>query len=184
MTARASRVRAPALFLIAVMLAAVAVNAPSHDAAAKSESRLTVHRVTIPAAHFIPAIDGMDYSNLGGELWMASDMPGAFTAPIPYTYDGTDYIFITRVELLVFDFDSAGEVCLEVWRAEPGDAGDSFMGSDCSGWVGTSGMDPQSIMIYPGTRRVNAGQRAYLNLFLSSGDLDFYAVRVTYTTNP
>jgi len=58
------------------------------------------------------------------------------------------------------------------------------MGFVCTGYEETSPMDPQSVSFVPTVRRVNAGQRAYLSVFLNAPGVTFYGIRVTYTTNP
>lgn len=156
------------------LLSAVAVGASADD------SRITVHRVTVPAAHFIANTDDIDYTNGGSALRVDSGGIAAFTAPIPDSYDGTDHIFITRVEVIAHD-DGAGAACLAVWRAEPGDGGETAMAD--VGCTVDSGVPVQSIAAAPTTRRVNAGQRAYLWLVLDPGP-DVFGARVTYATNP
>jgi len=177
-TLRIQSLRVPAAALALVVLSAFAVGAAT-DAAA-DEARVTIHRVTIPAAHFVPVEDTDSYENDGDKLSPTTGS-ASFAAPIPYSYDGTDHIFITRVELLAYDNDAVGQVCLDVFRAEPANATESAMGWACTD---DSMTDPQSLLSIPHTRRVNAGQRAYLWVYLGSPNVSLYGVRVTYTTNP
>jgi len=83
--------------------------------------------------------------------------------------------------LLAYDNDAGGSVCLDLYRAEPGNAGETLMGWTCTS---NSTWDPQSQAFWPGVRRVNAGQRAYLWVSIDNPNVRLYGVRVTYTTNP
>jgi hypothetical protein len=85
------------------------------------------------------------------------------------------------VELLAYDNDASGAVCVDLYRAEPGNAAETTMGWTCTS---NSGMTPQSQTFWPGVRRVNAGQRAYLWVSIDNPNVRLYGVRVTYTTNP
>ena len=179
MTSRIVRARFLVPTLALLMVCALTVG----SAAGADDSRVTVHRVTVPAAYFVPGNDNVDYDNIGLNLYVGSGS-GVFNAPIPYFYDGADHVFITRVELLAYDNSPTDHLCLSLYRGEPGIASDTHMGQMCTP---TSGLDPQSITFLTSPRRVNAGQRAYLQLWMSGpggGQLQFYGARVTYTTNP
>lgn len=174
MTARSPRLRVPITALALILLAALAVGAHPEDAAA--DARTTIHRVTVPAGHFVPAGPDMAYQNDGFVLSLNAGQ-GFFTAPVPYHYDGTDHVFFTRVELLGVDGTPNG-TCLTMYRAQPGDFLDVAMGDACAPTAG-----PGSAVFVPSPRRVNAGQRAYLWLRIGRTG-SFYGARVTYTTNP
>jgi hypothetical protein len=162
------------------LLAAVAVGPPGSDARA-DEARTTVHRVTVPAAHFYPARSGQEWLNEGVELRLTAGMDGVFIAEIPYDYPGVSHIFITRVEFLAYDNMPTSEVCVSVQRMAPGDTASTNMGQRCTA---DSPLDPQRVIFNPDVRRVNAGQRAYFLIALGCPGVAFYGARITYTTNP
>jgi len=177
-TSRIPRIRVLAAALALTTASAVALGAAT-DADA-DQSRVTIHRVTIPAAHFQPTSSQWVYStNYGSALY--STGTGYFTAPIPYSYDGTGHVFITRVEVIAYDNDVGGAVCVTLQRAEPTGTAETAMGYSCTS---DSPLVPQTQWFTPAPRRVNAGQRAYLKVSTANANMWLYAVRVTYTTNP
>jgi len=177
-TLRIPRIRVLAAALALTTAPAFALGAAT-DADA-DQSRVTIHRVTIPAAHFQPTSSLWTYVNAGDKVYSTAGNAN-FLAPIPYSYDGTGHVFITRVELLAYDDAMSSSVCANLWRGEPGIGGGTLMGSACTL---DSANDPQSVVLLPAVRRVNAGQRAYLLVALADPSVDLYGVRVTYTTNP
>ena len=174
------RIHVLAVGLALAMTSALAVGASALDAGAGDGARATVHRVTVPAAHFVPGDNTLDYNNMGYYL-ETTDGFGSFLAEIPYSYPGVSHIFVTRVEFLAFDNVSGSDVCVALSRSEPGTGTFTLMGQQCTV---DSPDDPQIVVFNPTVRRVNAGQRAILALWLSCPAVMFYGVRVTYTTNP
>jgi hypothetical protein len=174
------RFRVLAVGLALAMTSALAVGPSSPGARAGDGARATVHRVTIPAAHFVPGDNTLNYSNMGYYLETTAGH-GSFLAEIPYSYPGVSHIFITRVEFLAYDNSPTSEVCVALSRSEPGTGTFTLMGDKCTT---DSPADPQIVVFNPTVRRVNAGQRAILALWLTCPAVTFYGVRVTYTTNP
>jgi len=183
MTARFADTRSLLVLISVVLLAGLTVGPSADgDALADDDSRVTMHRVSVPPAHFGPASDDEDYFNNGSGIWALSDELTMF-APIPYDYPGSSHIFITRVEMLAFDDDPGSRVCLDLWRSEISQGDRTLIGSVCTPLDGSSReVDP--LLMDLQVRRVNPGQRAYLELRYAGLLASFHGARLNYTTNP
>jgi len=160
--------------LLVALLAAVLVG-PGGGEVTAAEPRVTVRHIMVPAAAFIPSMDGLDYFNGGGVLEMNSGL-GTFTAPLLFPAIVVD---IRRITLYAYD-NAPSSVCVALYRAYPPGASQVYAGQVCT--TGASATDPQ--VLYTTTlspRQVNTALHGPFLALVLSGDTKFYGVKVTYS---
>lgn len=147
--------------------------------AVAAEPRTVTASIMIPTAAFIPAYDGIDYSNWGPHITVGST-GGAFAAPLSFP---VPVVTIRRITLYAYDNDPAANVCASLLRSRPAAGVEDNAGGVCTV---NSPDDPQTVYTTAmNPRQVNtAFHSPYLWVSLSGPGVWIYGVKITYTYDP
>jgi hypothetical protein len=144
--------------------------------AVAAEPRVTTASIMIPAAAFIPAEDGYDYTNNGMDLYVTSGY-GVFTYALPFP---VPVVNIKKITLYGYDNTGAADVCVTLYRARPVDFSEDNAGQVCTTVSATAPQAVYTTTIDP--RRVTtASQGAYLWVSLNGPGVTLYGVKVNYS---
>ena len=141
------------------------------------EPRVVTASIMIPAAAFIPAYDGIDYTN--GAYLQALGGPGQFMAPVWFPIPE---VKITRFTLYAVDNTPNGYICADLFRSRPAAGTYDRAGRVCT--ADSTAVDPQTYTTAVRPMSVDTASYGVHVTVTIWPPTYFYAVKITYTYSP
>jgi hypothetical protein len=132
-------------------------------------------KITIPAAFFHPADEGIDYYNNGNSLQVQSTT-GIFTAPV--VFPCLNSVTVERIVFSVRDENASTDACVSLYRTKPNKGTEKLMAYQCS-----AGSQPGVINYTDDTidgAVVWPSNGPYLWLNINGTGIRVYGVRIEY----
>jgi len=160
--------------LVGILVGGVVWARPGQSVQAADHLR----RLTVPAAFFHPADDGLDYWNNGGFVRMESGN-GTFSAPV--VFPCLPAVTVERIVFSVKDQNAANNACATLYRTKPNKGTEVVMAAVCStgsqaGVINYTDDTVDNAVVWP-------SQGPYLWLNIGGTSIDVYGVRIEYKRN-
>jgi hypothetical protein len=134
-------------------------------------------KVTLTGGEFIVAEDGRDWTSDGVSVQCLS---GSCEFSAPVVFPCLPSVTVERIRLHVDDAHGSASAAAMLYRAQPTNRGDVWLGSAAS-HAGTFGF--QTYSSQPINKRVWPSQRAYIWLSIGGPNIRVYGVTVEYHRN-
>jgi hypothetical protein len=131
-------------------------------------------KVTIPAASFIPNQDGLDWNNLGKEVYVNSGS-GTFTAAV--VFPCVEWVTVKKVTLSSDDQNNVQDACATLYRTSPKNFTQVMMAQACSSGSGGD-QNPADTTI--DNAQVYPNQGPYISLSIAGPNIYVYGVTIEY----
>ena len=164
---------------IAGLLGMLLVASLAGEAGARDRATVSARKyITVPAAHFNPSEDGLDWFNYGHQLNLSSGSNKAFTAPL--VFPGSGPVIVRKITLYANDTNGAGDVGVVLFKMNPGAGGETEMAwAESSGRVSGIREFSDTSVTYATIQRTHG---TYLWLYFdASSSLSVTGVKIVYT---
>ncbi len=171
-----------AAVLLGALLIATLVGVVWAAPDSRPRAAVKTKKITIPAGWFHPNQDGHNWTNVGEYITSHDTYPATFLAPVVFPSSGQKFT-VEKMALYAYDENDdlvGGDVCATLFRTNPVQGNEVFMGYVCSS--GSSPTDPRTFTETSfNYNPVTTARGAYLQLYIPDNtNLKVYGVRIWY----
>ena len=164
----------------AVILGVLLVMSLAGEAGARERTAVNLRKyITIPAAHFNPNQDGLDWYNEGRRLYLdAAANYGTFIAPV--VFPGSGPVTIRKITLYAYDNNGAEDIGATLYKTSPSTGAETEMA--CARSTGASTTNPREFsditITYATIQRTHG---VYLAVYFPArSNLEMFGVKIAY----